>query len=68
MEAGVTTDMIGLGIMALGLAVSASCFRSAILATRGEGPSRLRPLTLAYWTGLALILAGVAVQIWPESR
>jgi hypothetical protein len=56
-------EIIGVGLMLGGLALSASKFRQAMQAARGEGPLKLAPLSWSYWTGLLSIVVGAACQL-----
>ncbi|HEY8579995.1 MAG TPA: hypothetical protein VIL72_08930 [Beijerinckiaceae bacterium] len=56
-------DLIGLGLMLGGLALSASAFPLALQAARGRGPRKAPPLTSSYWFGLALIVIGAGLQL-----
>lgn len=56
-------ELASLALLMGGLGLSASSFGTALRATRGEGPRKLRPLSWAYWSGLALIMVGFSTYM-----
>jgi hypothetical protein len=56
-------ELMGVALMLSGLFVSVSAFPLAMRAARGEGPLKLAPLSVRYWTGLACIAIGTWCQL-----
>jgi hypothetical protein len=55
-------ELMGVALMLSGLGASVSTFPMAMRAARGEGPQKLAPLSVKYWTGLACIAIGTWCQ------
>jgi hypothetical protein len=56
-------EQLALFLVVSGVLLSASGARLTIQAMMGQGPRKLCPLPVNYWTGLALIIVAGRLQI-----